>query len=99
MEKFDYFIKRFFLVIPTFIGITFLCFGLTQFIPGGPVEQAVMRMKGIGSAEFNVGSGASGSISQAQRKSIEKHFGFDQPFAKRYWKWLVTDRQGKKYET
>jgi microcin C transport system permease protein len=99
MEKFDYFIKRFFLVIPTFIGITFLCFGLTQFIPGGPVEQTIMRMKGIGSAESTAGVGATGSLSKEQRQAIEKHFGFDQPFVKRYWKWLVTDRLGMKMES
>ena len=99
MEKFDYFIKRFFLVIPTFIGITFLCFGLTQFIPGGPVEQAVMRMKGIGSAESAGGVGEIGSISKEQRKAIEEHYGFDQPFVKRYWKWLVHDRLGMKMES
>ncbi|MBL0731849.1 MAG: ABC transporter permease subunit [Desulfosarcina sp.] len=99
MEKFDYFIKRFFLVIPTFIGITFLCFGLTQFIPGGPVEQAVMRMKGIGSAESAGGFGEIGSISKEQRKAIEEHYGFDQPFAQRYWKWLVSDRLGMKMES
>jgi microcin C transport system permease protein len=44
MERMDYFIRRFLLVIPTFIGITILCFGLIQFVPGGPVEQVVMQM-------------------------------------------------------
>jgi len=100
MERIDYFIRRFLLVIPTFIGITLLCFGVIQFVPGGPVEQAIMQMRGgIGASESGGGAGAATSISADQRKAIEAHFGFDQPFYKRYWKWLVTDRMGMKMES
>ncbi|RLC05892.1 MAG: ABC transporter permease [Deltaproteobacteria bacterium] len=100
MERIDYFIRRFLLVIPTFIGITLLCFGVIQFVPGGPVEQAIMQMRGgVGASESGGGAGAATSISADQRKAIEAHFGFDQPFYKRYWKWLVTDRMGMKMES
>ena len=99
MERLNYFIRRFLLVIPTFIGITILCFGLIQFVPGGPVEQMIMRMKGIGAGESGRGIGAQASISIQQREAIEAHFGFDQPFYKRYWKWLVTERLGMKMES
>jgi len=99
MERLNYFIRRFLLVIPTFIGITILCFGLIQFVPGGPVEQIIMKMKGIGAGESSRGAGAQASISIQQRKAVEAHFGFDQPFYKRYWKWLVTDRLGMKMES
>jgi microcin C transport system permease protein len=95
----DYFIRRFLLVIPTFIGITILCFGLIQFVPGGPVEQVVMQMKGIGAGESGRGVEAGASISEQQRKAIEAHFGFDKPFHKQYWKWLVTDRLGMRMES
>ncbi len=100
MERIDYFIRRFLLVIPTFIGITLLCFAVIQFVPGGPVEQAIMQMRGgIGASESGGGAGAATSISADQRKAIEAHFGFDKPFYKRYWKWLVTDRMGMKMES
>ena len=99
MERIDYFIRRFLLVIPTFIGITILCFGLIQFVPGGPVEQAIMQIKGIGDSETGRGTGAMGSISEEQRKALEAHFGFDQPFYKRYWRWLVSDRLGMLMES
>jgi len=99
MEKLDYFIRRFLLVIPTFLGITLLCFALIQFVPGGPVEQIVQQMKGIGAAESGRGVGVTSSISEEQRKAIETHFGFDKPFYLRYWKWLVTDRLGMKMES
>ncbi len=99
MERIDYFIRRFLLVIPTFIGITLLCFGLTQFVPGGPVEQMIMQMKGIGVSESGRGTHAADSISEEQRKALEKHFGFDKPFYKRYWKWLVKDKIGMSMES
>ncbi len=99
MERLDYFIRRFLLVIPTFIGITVLCFGLTQFVPGGPVEQMIMQMKGIGGSESGKSGPTGGAISEDQRKALEKHFGFDQPFYKRYWKWLVKDNIGMSMES
>jgi len=96
MERLDYFIKRVLLIIPTFIGITVLCFLIIQFVPGGPVEQAIMQMKGIGSGEISTGVASAQSITERQRKQIEAYYGFDQPFYKRYWKWLVTDCIGMK---
>lgn len=99
MERMDYFIRRFFLVIPTFIGITLLCFTLIQFVPGGPVEQILMQMKGFGASEAGGDVKVRGTISEQQRREIEAHFGFDQPIYKRYWKWLVTDRLGMRMES
>jgi microcin C transport system permease protein len=94
MERVAYFVRRLLLVIPTFIGITLICFGITQAVPGGPVEQLIMQMKGIGAGEMRLGRGASASVSPEQRRAIEKHFGFDKPFPVRYWNWLVRDRIG-----
>ncbi len=94
MERLDYFIKRLLLIIPTFLGITILCFTVCQFVPGGPVEQVLLQMRGTGSAEGPPGADAASSISPEQRKAIERHFGFDQPLYKRYWNWLVRDRLG-----
>jgi len=94
MERLDYFIKRFLLIVPTFLGITVLCFLLIQFVPGGPVEQAIMQMKGIGAGETAVGQGDAQSITEQQRKDIEAYYGFDQPIYKRYYNWLVKHRVG-----
>ncbi|MBW2042462.1 MAG: ABC transporter permease subunit [Deltaproteobacteria bacterium] len=99
MERMAYFIRRILLVGPTFIGITVLCFGLIQFVPGGPVEQAIMLMKGIGTGEGAQGAGFQASVSEEQRKALEAHFGFDRPFHERYWKWLVKDRLGMRMES
>jgi microcin C transport system permease protein len=100
MTRFEYFIRRFLLIIPTFIGITLLCYGIIQFVPGGPVEQAIMQMKGIGAGEgAQQGQSSGSSISPQQRKEIEAYYGFDKPFYRRYWKWLVTDRIGMQMES
>ena len=40
-----YFVRRFLLIIPTFIGITMAVFLVMNFVPGGPVERQIMRYK------------------------------------------------------
>ena len=97
MERLAYFVRRVLLMIPTFIGITFFSFGLCQFVPGGPVEQVILQMRGVGAGGVMAARG--GSISAEQRKALEKHFGFDQPVLRRYWKWLVHDRIGLAVES
>ncbi|KIC51898.1 microcin C ABC transporter permease YejB [Tateyamaria sp. ANG-S1] len=43
-----YILRRLLLVIPTLLGILLVNFTLTQFVPGGPVEQAIARAQGGG---------------------------------------------------
>lgn len=97
MERVAYLVRRLLLVIPTFIGITIVCFALTRFLPGGPVEMRLMRMKGLAV------QGATGAASAAQgrnqvteeyRKQLEAQFGFDKPVLRQYWDWLVVNRMG-----
>lgn len=91
---FSYFVRRLLLMIPTFIGITFLCFTVTRFVPGGPVEQAVMRYQ---QAMANTGEGGGGSssstttqgqISEEMMQKLKEIYGFDKPFYIAYAKWL-----------
>lgn len=90
MDRVSYFLRRLLLVIPTFFGITIVCFTICQFVPGGPVEQALLRMRGTDSAK----GGKAATIGEEQRRAIEKYFGFDKPIHQRYWNWLVRDRVG-----
>ncbi len=100
MERLDYFLRRLLLVIPTFLGITFLVFAITQFVPGGPVEQVILQMKGAGSGDGGGGRmRAESAISEEQRQAIEKHFGFDKPLHVQYWNWLWHDRLGLQKES
>jgi len=99
MQRFEYFARRLLLVIPTFLGITFLCFGLVQFVPGGPVEQAIMRMRGASGGETSTSGASTAAISEEYRSQLEHHFGFDKPIHQRYIKWLITDRLGMRMKS
>ena len=43
-----YILRRLLLVIPTLVGIMVINFALVQFLPGGPVEQAIAEIQGQG---------------------------------------------------
>ena len=51
MDRLSYFLRRVLLMVPTFVGITLVCFALCQVVPGGPVEQALASMRGMGAGE------------------------------------------------
>jgi microcin C transport system permease protein len=55
-----YILRRLLLVIPTLLGIMLVNFGLTQLVPGGPLDQIEARLQGEGDAIAAVtgGSGA-----------------------------------------
>ena len=56
-----YILRRLLLVIPTLLGIMIINFTLVQFVPGGPVEQAIARAQGQGNVfgSFAGGQGES----------------------------------------
>lgn len=84
-------------MIPTFIGITVVCFSLTRFLPGGPVEMRLMKMKGLGSAQgAQVKSHAALNVSDEYRRQLEEQFGFNKPIHVQYWDWLYVNRMGLK---
>lgn len=58
-----YILRRLLLIIPTLIGIMLVNFTLTQFVPGGPIEQIIARVQGEGDALRNI-SGAGGETQQ-----------------------------------
>lgn len=43
-----YLLRRLLLIIPTLLAILLVNFVIVQAAPGGPVEQAVARLQGIG---------------------------------------------------
>jgi len=100
LERTDYFIRRLLLVIPTFLGITMICFAMVQFVPGGPVDQMMQQMRGMGEGESRPSTaGSVASLSQDYRAQLEKHYGFDLPLPTRYWNWLVGKRIGLAMES
>ncbi len=98
MDRLAYVARRLLLVIPTFLGITIVCFTLTRFVPGGPVEMRMMRLKGLaaqgGGEAGGAGASAVGTVSEDYRRQLEAQYGFDRPLAVQYWDWLVVNRMG-----
>ncbi len=89
-----YLLRRLLLIIPTLIGIMVVNFTLTQFVPGGPIEQVIAKVRGEGDAFANIagGSGDSGGVEYAGAQGLppefiaelEKEFGFDKPPLERF---------------
>ena len=88
-----YILRRILLMLPTFIGITFLTFLVTQFVPGGPIEQ--MRSRAFSASESGARSSLSRQtstdrqLSEADLKTMVEFYGFDKPWQVQYGRWLV----------
>ncbi len=93
-----YIARRLLLVLPTLFGILVINFALTQFVPGGPIEQVLANMEGQGDV-FESFSGTSSEVAEASETSdyvgarglppefiaeLEKEFGFDKPPLERF---------------
>lgn len=94
MDKLAYIIRRVLLVIPTFIGITIVCFSLTRFLPGGPVEMRLLKMRGMGAEGARTSQTIGANVTEEYRKELEKQFGFDKPIYEQYYNWLITNCMG-----
>jgi microcin C transport system permease protein len=87
-----YFIRRFLLIVPTFLGITIMIFVITRFVPGGPIERIIAQ------AQQQALEGGGGSartetvqkqpLSDEQIEVLKKYYGFDKPVLVSYGLWL-----------
>lgn len=89
-----YLVRRFLLLIPTFLGITMMTFLIINLAPGSPVEQKLQAIR-FGSAMAGEGSGDSGGsrgresgANQEVIEALNRQYGFDKPVYERYWIWL-----------
>ena len=57
-----YILRRLLLVIPTLLGIMVVNFALTQFVPGGPVQQIIANLEGEGDVFEAISGGGSETI-------------------------------------
>ena len=88
-----YFIRRLFLVIPTFIGITIMVFTITRFVPGGPIERIIadarqMQTMDRAGGSGNGGAGSGQPLSEEQIDKLRAYYGFDRPVLESYFLWL-----------
>ncbi|WP_226780267.1 microcin C ABC transporter permease YejB [Oceaniglobus trochenteri] len=92
-----YILRRLLLIIPTLLGIMIINFTLTQFVPGGPIEQIIAQMEGEGDVFAGI-SGGSGDAGNFETENyvgsrglppefiaqLEREFGFDKPPLERF---------------
>lgn len=84
----DYVLRRLLLIPLTFVGITFVAFCFTRFVPGGPIEQALAERQ---QADQKRGAGKArptGPASPEELDNLRRRFGFDKPLVEAYAIWL-----------
>ncbi|MDJ0630406.1 MAG: microcin C ABC transporter permease YejB [Rhodobacter sp.] len=94
-----YILRRLLLVIPTLIGIMIVNFTLTQFVPGGPIEQIIAGLEGGGDVFEGIAGGSDAGASETGGdegylgarglppefiEELEREFGFDKPPLQRF---------------
>ncbi len=85
-----YILKRLALMIPTLFGVMLVTFAVTQFVPGGPVEQLIHELQrrggegeAAGGAETLFYRGATGLDSE-RLQELKALYGFDKPAPQRF---------------
>jgi microcin C transport system permease protein len=96
---FNYFVRRFLLIIPTFLVCTMVVYSILQFTPGGPFERAIKQaeqgMQGAG--EGGAASGGKGGmveIPESAKEELRRYYNLDKPLPTRYVLWLGSILQG-----
>ena len=90
-----YILRRLLLMIPTIVGVVFVAFAISSFVPGGPVDRMVAQIQGAGggsggdagSASANSGDTRARGLAgfdPAIRAEIERQFGYDKPAWQRF---------------
>jgi microcin C transport system permease protein len=83
-----YILKRFLLMLPTLFGVLLVTFIVTQFVPGGPVEQFMAEARRTqGRGDTSAYRGGQG-VDPKRIEQIKALYGFDKPPAERFWQMI-----------
>lgn len=82
-----YVLRRILFMLPTLIGITVVCFAIINLAPGGPVEQAISKIR-FAAGMSSGGGNAAGGVSDEVIQAIRQQYGMDKPVHIRYLIWL-----------
>jgi len=80
-----YILRRILFMFPTLFGVMLVTFTVTQFVPGGPVEQMLSQLKAHNTGSGEVSSGSMGlyqgdkGLDQQRIAELRKLYGFDKP--------------------
>lgn len=91
----SYILKRILLMIPTLVGVMLVTFMVTQFVPGGPVEQLISQLEGSNASGGEVSLSSTG-IYQGKQGLEQEHvdklnalYGFDKPAYQRFFEMMI----------
>ncbi|MHC4932634.1 MAG: ABC transporter permease subunit [Planctomycetota bacterium] len=90
----SYFIRRILLIPVTFICITFMVYTIMRTAPGGPIEQAKVRMmmqaaqEGGGSSGVDIGSAGEFELPEAALEQLRIYYKLDKSIPVGYMIWL-----------
>jgi microcin C transport system permease protein len=92
----SYIIRRLMFMLPTLIGIVTITFIVTQFVPGGPIDQLQTMLRGHSGVLNEVGGGATDSqslkqqeIDPEQMEKLKKIYNLDRPLLERYLRTFI----------
>jgi microcin C transport system permease protein len=80
-----YTLQRLLFMLPTLFGITLVCFVLINMAPGGPLDQAISRIR---FAEGGKGNSSGAGVSNEVIEALKRQYGLDKPLHVRYGIWL-----------
>jgi microcin C transport system permease protein len=89
-----YILKRLLLMIPTLVGVMLVTFIVTQFVPGGPVEQLIQQLQGTG-VHGEAAAGAQrlyrgdAGLDAERIEQLKALYGFDKPAPQRFLDMMV----------
>jgi len=88
-------------MIPTLVGVMLVTFIVTQFVPGGPVEQLISQLEGSAGSGGEVSRSTSGlyhgarGLSEEHIQKLNELYGFDKPAYQRFfdmmWRYMQFD--------
>ncbi|EPX85561.1 microcin C ABC transporter permease YejB [Salipiger mucosus] len=70
-----YILRRLLLIIPTLLGIMIVNFTLTQFVPGGPIEQIIAQIEGQGDVFEGFAGSGDGGVSDLETVGDSEYAG------------------------
>jgi microcin C transport system permease protein len=84
----QYFLRRLLLLPLTLLGITFVAFVITRFVPGGPLDQALAEKQQASARGRGIGSSNNSSLSPNEELQLKRFYKLDRPLFLGYAEWL-----------
>ncbi len=84
-----YIIRRLLLMPLTLLGVTFLVFCITRFVPGGPIEQ-MMQQQSMNALSGQKSGNQRGdnNLSENDLEKLEEQYNLQEPLLRAYLQWL-----------